>query len=342
MPLDPYNLTPKASINRVKLLSAPGLPEAWQGKTAYQVIGRESLVQRITESFPERAALPDPVPAFNEQYLAQGNPEALAIAKEMGTALGCLLWTLKHGAEADRAARPEWDDTYWAHWGSIQHVILGGGLMAGLLGKYMLAHANEMLNGLMSLMIANYPVALPLIGAARIATQANESAWIFDFGGTNIKRAHAIYVNRELAKLEQLPSILIPVFNEINSLFDFMIQAIISTISNSPYNEALFINASIANYVQNCYLAPDTIYGRLNVLGENICQFFSKTVGQQLGKPINTTFVHDGTAAAQAYAGASNTAVITIGTALGIGFPPSHQSLRPLSERFSITYQTTF
>ncbi len=338
MSLDPYNLTPNASINRVKLMVAPGLPEAWQGKTAYQVIGRESLVLRISTAFPELANQADPIPAFSEQYLTQEHPAALKIADEMGRALGCLLLTLKLGEAANRAARPQWDDSYWTHWGSIQHIILGGGLMASLLGKYMLAHATDMLNGLMSLVIANYPVALPLIGAARMATDANESAWVFDFGGTNIKRAQAIYANRELVKLEQLPSILIPVFDEVNSLFDFMIQAITSTISTSDSNEPLFINVSIANYVQNCHLAADTPYSRLNDLGENICQVFSAAVSQQLGHPIKMTFVHDGTAAAKAYAGAVDTAVITIGTALGMGFPPPHQSLRPLSEKFSITY----
>ncbi len=340
MPLDPYNLTPNASINRVVFMSAPGLPEAWQCKTAFQVIGRDSLLQRINAAFPELAALPDPIPAFNEQYLAQEHPSALKIADEMGRALGCLLLIVKLGEAANRAARDQWDDSYWTHWSSIQHVILGGGLMAGLLGKYMRAKAAAMLNGLMSLAIATYPAALPLIGTARMATEANESAWVFDFGGTNIKRAYAIYINRELVKLEQLPSIFIPVFDDVNSLFDFMIQAIVSTISTSTAKETIFINASIANYVHNCHLAPDTPYSRLRVLGEDLCQLFSKAVGQQLSHPINMTFVHDGTAAAKTYAGATATAVITIGTALGVGFPPPQQSLRPLSENFSITFIT--
>lgn len=337
MPLDPYNITPNASINRVKLMSAPGLPDEWRGKTAYQVIGRDGLVQRINMAFPELTALSDCIPAFSQQYLAQEHPSALAIADEMGLALACLLFTLKHGEAANREARPQWDDSYWAHWGSIQHIIFGGGLMAGLLGKYMMAKATGMLSGLMSLTIADYPSALPLIGAARMATDANEVGWVFDFGGTHVKRAQAIYENGSLTRLEQLPSILIPALDQANHVLDFMVQAITTTIStNSENTQSLRIYASLSNYVNDCQLANDTPYGRLNILGANICDVFSKTVSQQMGKQAKVMLVHDGTAAAKAYAGASNTAVITVGTALGMGFPPSAQSVCPLSDDFAI------
>ncbi len=337
MPLDPYNLTPTAGINRVKLMSAPGLPGTWQGQTAYQVMGRDSLVRHIGEAFPDLASQPDPVPDFIQQYLAQSHPAAVTIADDMGRALGYLLLMLKRAEPVNYVARPEWDESYWAHWSSIQHIIFGGGLMASLLGRHMLAQVSEMLDGLMSFSIANYPTALPLIGAARMITAAQDSSWIFDFGGTNIKRAHAVYTNGTLTKLEQLSSILIPVFVEADALFNFLVQAITSTISTQDPNETLFINASIANYVHDCQLAPDTPYSRLSSLGSNICQMVSEAVSLPMGNPIKTTFVHDGTAAAKAYAGAVDTAVITVGTALGIGFPPPQQSVRPLSIDFSIS-----
>jgi hypothetical protein len=339
MPLDPYNLTPNASINRVKLLSAPGLPAAWQGKTAFQIMGRESLVRRIVEAFPELTAQTDPIPAFCQHYLAQQIPVAEAIADEMGLALGCVLMTLKRGEADSRAARPDWDESYWTHWGSIQHVILGGGLMASLLGAYMLAKASKMLNGLLSLTKADYPAALPLIGAARMAAESTGSAWIFDFGGTNVKRALATYVDAQLMALKQMQSILIPasVFGEAKTVFDFMVQAVVDTISQQDHpNEMLFIYISIANYARQCQLASDNPYGQLNVLGMNPCHLLSDAISQQIGCPITLEFVHDGTAAAKTYAGASNTAVITVGTSLGMGFPPPPQSLIPLSSDFRL------
>src|SRR5690349_5009150 len=249
MPLDPYSITPNGSINRVKLMSAPGLPRAWRGKTTYQVMGRESLVKRIVEAFPELANQADPVRNFSEHYLAQNHPAAEAIADEMGLALGCLLHILKQGETANREARPEWDDSYWVHWGSVQHLILGGGLMSGTVGKHMLARAAQMLDSLMTLEIAQHPAALPLIGAARMENESHVPNWVFDFGGTNLKRARVIYANDKLRTMDPLPSLLIPTFNETNDLFEFMVQAISDTIAqDGPSAEPLFINISIANY----------------------------------------------------------------------------------------------
>jgi hypothetical protein len=42
--------------------------------------------------------------------------------------------------------------------------------------------------------------------------------------------------------------------------------------------------------------------------------------------------MHDGTSAAAAYAGAPHAAVIMMGTAMGIGFPPPIANLRPRAE----------
>ena len=337
MPLDPYSITPNGSLNRVKMMSAPGLPEAWRGKTMYQVMGRENLVKRIAEAFPELANQADPVRDFSEHYLARNNSLAEAIADEMGLALGCLLLILKQGDAANREARPEWDDSYWSQWGGIQHIILGGGLMSGTLGKHMLVQAAQMLDGLMTLEIAKYPSALPLIGAARMANESAAPSWVFDFGGTNLKRACVIYAHDKLLTLEQLPSLLIPTFSETNDLFDFMIQAITNTISNESRSKGtLFLNISIANYVQWGRLAPDNQYGRLRSLGEDSSQVFSEAVSKRMGYRVHVTLVHDGTAAAKVYAGAENTAVITIGTALGWGFPPPQQSLTALDSTFCI------
>ncbi|MEP6988302.1 MAG: hypothetical protein ABI970_22040 [Chloroflexota bacterium] len=339
MPLDPYSITPNGSINRVKLMSAAGLPEAWHGQTIYQVMGRESLVKRIGAAFPELANQADPVRIFSEQYVAQNNPAAEAIADEMGLALGCLLLVLKQGEAANRDARPEWDDSYWTQWGSIQQVILGGGLMAGVLGRHMLAKAAHMLDGLLTLEIAKYPAALPLMGTARMANESHMPNWVFDFGGTNLKRARVLDGEGKVSGLAQMPSVFMPAFSETDEIFDFMVRAIADTIVKQDWSdETVFINVSIANYVQNGRLALDTPYGRLRNLGEDSSQVFSEAVSQRAGHAVSILLVHDGTAAAKAYAGATKTAVITIGTALGWGFPPPHDSLIPIDANFHIQF----
>jgi hypothetical protein len=59
-------------------------------------------------------------------------------------------------------------------------------------------------------------------------------------------------------------------------------------------------------------------------------------VGAELGEAIDVSLVHDGTAAATTYAGASNAAVITVGTALGVGFPPPADGLMGLNANLAI------
>ncbi len=333
MPLDPYHLTPSAGINRIKLISVPNLPEEWKGKSAYQIMGRESLVERIIVCFPELAELIDPIPAFCEHYLAQNNPLAESLANEMGRALGYLLLTIKLGERANGETRPEWDDTYWAHWAGIQQIIFGGGLMASLLGTYMIRQATHMLQGLIALRIAPYPTVLPLIGISRMA----EPLYVFDFGGTNVKRAHPVYEDGVLIRLEQLPSIQVPKFDEANDLFAFMASTVASTIPKThETRQEVTIHISLANYVNGCQLAPDHPYGRLKVLGEDTCQLLSEAICQQIGRTVQVVLAHDGTSAAKVFAGEQNTAVITVGTALGIGFPPPVSDLRKIGEQFAV------
>ena len=80
--LNPYQLTPTASINRVKIMSAPGLPPEWRGKTANELLGREALIRLISDQFPDLAA--DPFPEFERRYLAQNHPLAESIAADIG------------------------------------------------------------------------------------------------------------------------------------------------------------------------------------------------------------------------------------------------------------------
>lgn len=342
MPLDPNHITPAISLNRVKLMSAPGLPAAWVGKTSYQIMGRETLLQRIGEGLPDLTAQADPIPAFNDLYLARQHPAATAIADDMGRALGCLLLTLKLGEAANRAARAEWDDSYWDYWGHIEHVILGGGIMAGLLGRHMRDRAAAMLDGYMSLTIADYPAALPLIGAARMAAPTTVSAWVFDFGGTNVKRGHVQYANQRLTTLELLPTVLIPPLPEATDLWEFMLTTIMQTVGPRPNSDAIMsIHVSLASYLHQCRFAvniPDRPYGRLQTVtgSTDLCRPLSDALTQRSGLPVTVSAVHDGTAAAQVYAGARHTAVIVVGTALGIGFPPIDSVLIPLSDTFSV------
>lgn len=331
--LNPYQLTPNASINRVKIVTAPGLPTALSGKTAYELLGRHIIVQEIDKHFPELINLPDPIPEFERRYVVKVHPEGSNIAQQMGTGLAWLLFTLKQGEQENRAARPEWDDSYWSHWASIEHVILGGGMVAGALGRRMIETARFALDDLLSVEIAQHAPSLPLLGAALKTNSTSNAALVFDFGGTAIKRG-LILVHEK--KLLRFPSIAVPQSLEPAQLLDVMVDAIVDTWRMAQRNDfALHITASIANYVQGCQLAADTSYGRLRTLADDSCALIAREVSRKLGQAITITLMHDGTSAAYVYAGSPKTAVITLGTALGVGFPPPEGAV-PLLDHLTV------
>ncbi|MCA9972388.1 MAG: hypothetical protein KC425_19335, partial [Anaerolineales bacterium] len=73
-------------------------------------------------------------------------------------------------------------------------------------------------------------------------------------------------------------------------------------------------------------------YGRLQLLTADLPAYLAARVGERLGAAVDVALYHDGMAAALAYAGAGETAVITLGTAIGNGFPPPAAGLHALSE----------
>jgi hypothetical protein len=54
-------------------------------------------------------------------------------------------------------------------------------------------------------------------------------------------------------------------------------------------------------------------------------------LAERLGGFHSFALLHDGLAAASVYAGRPRTAVLILGTAIGAGYPPSKQGLRPLA-----------
>ena len=56
----------------------------------------------------------------------------------------------------------------------------------------------------------------------------------------------------------------------------------------------------------------------------------------RLGAAPHLTLMHDGAAAAAAYAGLAHAVVITLGTAIGNGFPALHERVWPFSSTFAM------
>lgn len=309
MPFDPHHLTPNASLNRLVLASAPA---PYTGQRAYDLLSRAALIALIQS----QAILPadgDDLPRQLDTLLQAQHPVALQIAEEMGTRLGWLLHTLKKGDPADRAARLDWDNTHWEQWAQLEQIKAGGGLIAGELGRHMITRGR----GGYALERAPEPALLPVYGAGRNVS----SGLIFDFGQTQVKIAYKRQANSQPYLIKTVTA---PLFGDAQVLLAGMADIIASSIHEMPM---LIPQCAVifASYLDtNRQPVPGGIYGLLREISADVNGLLCAAIQQQSGWQGQLHFWHDGTAAAHYYAGQPRTAVIMLGTALGVGFAPSN------------------
>lgn len=364
MPFDPQHLTPHISMNRVRIVDLPGidLPDDIKGKTGHELLAADRVMrlvylrkQALKLTLDRNAYL---WPLLLDQSLlsddAEVQAEAQSIARQLGHSLAYLLLTLKRGDPVNREAREEWDESYWEFWAQIETVWIGGGLVSGNLGRQMIAAARDLLQQTGTALQINsspFGASLPLVGAARHAPDGCDRALIVDFGGSSIKRALALYSEHTLMVLRRLPplSAYSPAMSEEKEgkdtrwtddtwiatvTFDHMVQTLADALAETG-SVCSTVFASVASYLEDGHPQDyqGGMYTRLRLINANLQSALAEAVSQRRSTPVSVRLIHDGTAAAAVYAGSPHTAVMTMGTALGIGFPPpSDQHLCKLSQ----------
>jgi hypothetical protein len=330
--LDPARLTPAASLNRVRFVEVPGimLPAEMLGRTAHDLLSARAYADLARQEGAEHAA------------------------RRLGERLGWLIVTLRRGDADSRAARPDWDDSYWRHRAQISTVVLGGGIVSGRSGPRIAAEASRTLAeaGMADCVvrIAPWPAILPLVGAARTPPDASTMA-VVDFGQSFVKRACAHYEAGALASLRLLPPVPSrltgigsqgdPTAEDVGRLGTFMVatlaetwraaQAIDSGVSTT-------LVASLASYLRDGQplARQGGPYAALLALSDNLTDWLSDRIGDAIGRPVTVRLFHDGTSAGRALAGEERAAVIMLGTALGVGFLPRSGPICPLTPGFAV------
>lgn len=359
LPETPLN----ASVNRVQLVELPGLPvdPGVLGKRAYHLLSTPALI-RYARAYPA-LALPElpldeaqtrlTLPRRVAEALESADPAARAAAREvarrLGRNLGYILLALRRGDAANRAARLDWGAPEWARWARICQVWVGGGLASGAFGALLVTEARALLAELgygdARLERAAYGSALALVGAARYVPAEAAGALCCDFGHTLVKRAVVYLADGALTRLELLAPVPIPWRWENTpqssasiaavQVREFVVETLARSVAEACARGSVLspeVLVSVAAYVQGGRLLGNGVYAQLQQLAADV----GALVGAGL-TPFRVHFLHDGAAAAAVYAGAPAAAVIVIGTALGIGFPPeSAAGLRPLAADFAI------
>jgi hypothetical protein len=349
---NPAQLTPAASLNRVLLADGTA-----GSRPAFELLSARALHDLIVSRSPELGLSPvqDAIVAFNRLLESPGprSPAAEAVAETFVRRMALLVATLKTGPAAARAARPEWDASYWQAWSEVRRIRLGGGMLSGNLGRYVESRLPEVLRevGLdVDVRLSAFPQALPLVGAARRLPSPASMAAVLDFGHTSIKRAAALYSGGErldgLTLLKPLASPDVASHGstlEIEQLGRRVADVIASTwlevqsiAGHHPLSPEVV--CSVACYLRDGQPYPESTgtYAALRALSPSIARWLSGQVSVYVGSDIKVTLVHDGTAAGRAYAGEPNAAVIMFGTALGVGFAAQDVQLCEMSPTFAV------
>ncbi len=356
MPLDPRHLTPTASLNRLRIVDLPGiaLDAEARGKTGFDLLSTPALAQMIREQADALRLAPADIaredrdmPPLLDACLASQDATIRAaaayIGRRFGRNLGWLLLALKRGDAVNREARPDWDDSYWSYWAKVTAVQLGGGLLKGGLAGFLGEVSGIFSRAGYRLQDSIVPVRpdgrlrddLALVGAARYAPASYEAALVFDFGGSYIKRGVARYTAGALRDIRRLPAV--PTQHNQPGAEQARLQFMAATIaetwaqaSQKSAPPAPLIPVAVAAYIQpdgQPYERQGGQYAELRAVTDNLQRDLSQHVSAHLGQPAQVLLLHDGTAAASVN---MLPATIMLGTAIGVGYQPLHDNLRPM------------
>lgn len=127
---------------------------------------------------------------------------------------------------------------------------------------------------------------------------------------------------------------------DIQRQWEAMKHTIVTTIaeSRSRWGEIANLGVCLACYLLNGHPSPldKGCYGSLQALVPHLTSFVQAELAQACPQIVSVQLAHDGTAGAWAYAGLENSLVLTLGTAIGNGFPPTDEGFVPLASGFRI------
>ena len=328
MTFDRGPLTPEHSLNRVRTPARGFQP-------AGSLLSRAALIRRLRDQVTFSGGDEALLSALEHDWLPNRQPAAVAAIAERGDALGDLLLILKRG---ERTARPEWSDGHWQFWRRIAHIQFGGGLAEGRIGQATVGRAQERIAAAYQLHVAEFPAAITLVGAARHLTIRDGSAVVFDCGNTAVKRARAVYREGRLVEMSLLPSLpagMLPgpgaTPADAVALAGWIARIVAGT--RQPRDHAM-VAVALASYVVAGVPCSDGAYGTLRLLADDVAAGLAARIRRSTGAATDVRLLHDGSAAAAVFAATPHTAVIMLGTSLGLGVPPPEDRLCPMAAEF--------
>jgi hypothetical protein len=352
------------SLNGARIASLPDdlAGEDILGRRGIELVSGLRLRRDIDASSTELQLDPQSPELLREFALCLTGPmrspsarlRARAIAAGFGYRLGCLLLMLSCGEPANRAIRPAWGDEHWRFWAGVRRVVIGGGLLAGTIGDVAVPVAQDILDahgaGHVRLSRSPWGDSIGLVGLARVSPLPSEQRAVFDFGQTSVKGGLATYRHGRLIELRLLPAMPCPCSSpvglstdrpEIEAQWDGMLNLIAATVRTADRDRGRVgdVQVAVASYLRDGQPDPieiEACYGRLQVLGPDLAALGRRGLADRLGFDIGMKFWEDGAAAGLAEDPDEASVVLTIGTAMGIGFALARDQRLPLDAGFHI------
>jgi hypothetical protein len=274
---------PHGSLNRVQIPShLPLIPQRFFNQSAYDLLSSQAL-----------------------SYIAEDKGEQI---QEYSLRLATLLYVLHLGHQV-QLDREDWGPDNWKYWSQIEQIILGGGILQHF-GKNLCDITNYFLatHYKISMQVKYHPAPSEIVlhGLAFHAPSKGKHL-LLDFGNTNIK--YSILRNESPSPVMIVPSRIL--------LSDSISGAIVSFISKLSSEQFDGIYMSLAAYVhQGSPVSSHGLYGRL----KSEVSDFKKFLEDRLNMPGKISIYHDASVAADPYRGKLKTVIITLGTALGVGY----------------------
>ncbi|GAA5501363.1 hypothetical protein Dxin01_01095 [Deinococcus xinjiangensis] len=265
-------------------------------------------------------------PALNAR-LEAGDPQAKALAEQLGVTLAATAATLKLAPAESRAARSEWPAAHWERWQQVQNIVLGGGVLSGTLGRQLHATASQWLPklgaGELRLHLFPEPRELMLHGLAR--QFASGPAVVLDAGHTAIKHAFVQLASGEVVQFASAPPLPVPYqISDGRELLAYLVQTFVNTIPTgqtaTQFGLSLSAHLDAAGNILPS-AASGSFYGSL--VGLKLQDRLQEALAQALGQPCTVRVLHEGQAAVRGLAGVD--AAILLGTSVGGGFKADGQ-----------------
>lgn len=318
------------SFNDLQIIDMPGTNDFFRlnGKKGSEIYSAKLLNQQIEASYDITFCTDKQHILFVRKLISNKdnwNSKFIDILLRLSHGLTTMIYLLHRQPECFVKANclEEGDRRFWK---SCKNIILCANFLQGQIGRFVECKVNEYLSavgiGTLKIECCFSDITPSLLGCSR-ATSLQNQTFLYDFGSTWIKRGFNHPNRRNVVELEPLPTSLDD-FEDCNQLRDRMADIIINDIRRYGSMELMNIDVSlcIANNIINGKIHDRGKYGILCEFGNDYQAYFEEHLQKKLNKEVHVHMMNDAEAVAALYSHyAPVSAVITLGTAIGIGYP---------------------